>query len=470
MTDVTIQPGHEADIATALNGGSNVHLVAGQVYALADMIHVTGDDVTLDGHGATITLSTSFNNRKYAPLALHGDLHDTAPSPLPTAFGIYLNNVCDVTLKNFKIIRQHIDGSVVRSIAVVKSSDVRLQNVEATGNTIGYVIEFVDSDGWTVEDCYIHDIAALNQSGTLDLTGAGTPNLTGICVDDVDLLDATQRQTASLHCSDFAIINSYIARLSMSSTVAIRQTDGINIQRGYHYRVLNNVIVDTDEGVDTFGSQGLVAHNIIKLTAGYGLTASAGVKLIHGATNNLVLHNTIINRNIATIVDYSPFPSLTTADGVSRNVIALNKASGSGSKLFRVSTNPSGINPNKNSIIGNMGGSVSSDYALSDPNFYGPAIVKVADFNGDARPDVLFLYSSGLSMVYLCGAAGHPLEVTPTYGQINNVSNPDDVIVHDLNGDGKSDILVRLGSDTHRTYLSDLGNTPPFVYKGTITY
>ena len=459
-------------IGPCLNSGQDVTLEAGETYVLTEPIWLTEDRVTLDGNGATLVLDTSFSNKKYAPHEIHGDVH-TAPGPmLVKAIGIYVQ-ADDVTVKNLKIVRQTVDGSVVRSVAVAYSHDFTLQNCEFAGDTIGPVIEFIRCDNFLVAECKIHSVNAVNLGGTLDLTGAGKPNLTGILVDDVDLLSESQRMDESYHSLGFRIVNNQIADLTMHPSVPAgspwhAQVDGINVQRGYQFTIQNNVIVNCDEGIDIMGSRGQIVGNVIKDTSPVA-GASAGIKFVHGASYNLCLENTFINRDICVMLEHSPGYNL-TATGVQHNAITLNKATGSGAKLFRVSTGP-GYNPAFNTVLYNAGGVTRSDYALvNEPNFLlGGGVVKVADFSGNRRRDVMFLFPDGRSKIYNCFSQVPPWQITPNYGEINNMANPDDVLVYDWDGDGLPDVLFQLGSDTRRLYLNQ-GNGLPFRFVGTVSY
>lgn len=456
-------PGEEARITKELNAGNDVELVSGEVYTVSvgEAIRVMVSDVTLDGQGATLRLDTSFSNHIYNPRAIHGNVHDGEARPLAHAFGIYIYRANRVTVKNLKIQRVAVDGSVVRSVAVVYSHGVLLSGLDITGDTIGPIIEIVASNDGIVTDSHVHDVRAVNESGKLDLTGAGKPNLTGILVDDVDLLDREQRSDPKFHSWRMRIVNNRIRDLTMDRSVPAgspwhAQVDGINLQRGWQYKVLNNWVINCDEGIDTFGSCGLIQGNLIRddvLVPG----ASAGIKFVHGASYNLCLENTFVNRDISTILEHSPGHGLTAA-GVQHNVIALNRSEGLGRKMHRISTNRGGYNPSLNIMSGNVGGSNSVDGLANGSNYvYSPErepIVKAADLTGDGARDVLFVYPSGETRVYNGMEAESPWELVNPWNEIKGLSDPDDVTIGDWNSDGLPDVSFEVGPRTKRVYLN----------------
>ncbi|MBI1902876.1 MAG: VCBS repeat-containing protein [Planctomycetia bacterium] len=399
---VIVQPGNESQIAVELNGGNNVELVAGQVYNLSanEAIVINAANVVLDGKGAVLRLDTSFNNYKYNPLIVHGKVHTEPAAPLRDAFGIYIApSSQNVTIKNLKIDRVSVSGSVVRSIGVVKANGLTIQNVEFTGNTIGPVIDIVDCHHVTVADCNIHDVTAEDGNQTLELQG-GKPNLTGILVDDVDLLIPVElRKDAAYHSNDVRILNGLIKNLSMHSSVNdamnqqlgindnTQQTDGINVQRGFDYHILNNVIVNVDEGIDTFAFRGVIRDNVIKLSP--YKPSSAGIKFVHGASHNLAMGNLIVNRDISTMLESSRVASLTGSQGVYGNVIIYNTSIGSGSHLHRIGAAQNAVSPQRNLMLKNSGGKNSSDIGSGNGNvFYSSA---------SAEPDLVLLANLHLS-------------------------------------------------------------------------
>lgn len=434
---ISVNAGDEGQITTQLNAGNNVELISGQTYTLSasEALVITGSNVTLDGKNAILRLDASFNNFTYRPLTVHGDVHNGLPAPLPTAFGLYIApGSTNLTIKNLKIERENVSGSVVRSLGVVKASDITLQNLDMSGNTIGPVIDIVDSERVTVADSNIHDITAADQAQALNLTGAGKPNLTGILVDDVDLLNDEQRKNPALHSNDIHIANNQIKNFTMHSSIftAMRtqlgitdttpQTDGVTIQRGWDHKVLNNVIVNVDEGVDTFGYHGLIRDNVFKLNP--FVEASAALKFIHGASHNLALGNTIINRNISSILDSSTFTSLTGNQGTFGNVLLQNTSTGSGNKLHRISRATGAPGPDKNFMLKNSGGTNSSDFTSNDPNIYfsssaEPNVVALDNFdnNQDKNDVALYFKSTGKTDIYYrtasAGFDGYNFDVLP---------------------------------------------------------
>lgn len=393
-----------------LTSGQSLRWSAGQVQTLSasSPLVISGSDIDINGNGATLRLDATFANYRYAPLAVHGDVHSGATNRILSAFGIYVApGSRRVKIRNLRIERTPVPGSVVRSIAIVKASDVTLENVEITGETLGPVVEIVDSDRVNIIGCNIHDIVGRDDSHKLDLTGAGKPNVTGILVDDVDLLSAARRKNAAYHSTQVSILGSTIANLSMRASVfdailaqlgiveTMPQTDGINLQRGLYHRVNGNAIVNVDEGVDSFSYQGITENNVIKLSP--YVASSAALKFVHGASHNVATANTIIERDISGILDSSAVTSLTGSQGPYGNLIWNNRSTGQGRHLHRISLKAGAIGPQENIMVQNAGGQNSSDYSSNDPNwFYAsanePGIVLKARLDSNPADDVALYF------------------------------------------------------------------------------
>ena len=188
-----------------------------------------------------------------------------------------------------------------------------------------------------------------------------------------------------------------------------------------------------------------------------------------------MVENKIINRKVLTIVDQSPLPSLDWHNGVYRNVIAKNSASGQGDKMWRISVTQGGANPNANMLVGNSGGTYSSDYpSAEEPNFFWTSAEPLSflgDFNADHRPDLLVVESNGATRVYVSCQKGAPWQLTTNLGLINNITNPLDVTLMDFTGDGATDVTLQVGYNPFvRRLFSCQPASRSFRYVGEVSY
>ena len=107
------------------------------------------------------------------------------------------------------------------------------------------------------------------------------------------------------------IIGNYIHDLTVGEDFLKKfnyQTDGINTTiASYDVAILNNVIENVGEGIDTFSRNGLISGNRISNAYAYG------IKLTHGASNNVVTNNTIMDSGFGGI-------TLEGTNAVARNI------------------------------------------------------------------------------------------------------------------------------------------------------
>lgn len=448
---VIVSPGNEKQISIELNNGNNVQLIAGEWYSLNSLeaVIIYTSNVELDGNNATLYLESSFNNFEYDPAKLHkNNVGNFVPKE--SSFGIYIGNnsnvdgenTANITIKNLNIVRDAVSGSVVRSIAIVNVDKVRLENIRFTGNTIGPIIDIINSDDFIITGCLIHNSHADNSSGNLLIndikaTDIGLdklspkPNLTGILVDDVDIIE--NRKSITMQSQNFKIVNNRIENLTMSNNVNENsQTDGINIQRGHNYHVYNNVIINTDEGIDTFGYKGIIRDNVIKLSNYSSSGVGAGIKLVHGASHNYIHNNTIINRSLSTIMDSSDSVSLSGEKGVYGNMLLRTHSLGLADTLYRISINDiNDFKPSINFLISNTnnnqlmrnGYGYSSDWGDSEPNVY-------------------------LGNVTCCDSSAHQLDESPgetILGDFFQNSEQNDIAFYNKNT-GQTDLFLRTAS------------------------
>jgi hypothetical protein len=83
------------------------------------------------------------------------------------------------------------------------------------------------------------------------------------------------------------------------------------------------------------------------------------------------------------------------------------------------------------------------------------------DFNGDGESDLLVYWSSGRTRIWhsFAGTAG---QVTPIFGQINNLPGADSIRIADYDGDGRDDVLCVLTGGLRRWYTSNGDGTFAF--------
>lgn len=184
-----------------------------------------------------------------------------------------------VWLENFAIVSDLAPGRHLTGIVGRNVRNCSIRNVEISGIPTGIGIALASAARCTVRNVFIHDFSDASQSRT-------APQSTGIEIDN-DLVDGVPS-------SDVYIEGFRIEDLVVSGPLLARwgyQTDGINVANpASRVRIANGRISGVGEGIDTFGSDGLIENILIEDSQIFGL------KFVHGASRNLV-RNVVINNS-----------------------------------------------------------------------------------------------------------------------------------------------------------------------------
>ncbi len=287
-----------ASLQAALNTGKLVD-VTGVTYAITSQVTIPAGGGII-GKGTLTVSSLNFTN--------------TTPSTINAqSIPIYALSVNDITLRDFKIVGTCGQNSHLYPIALRGVNKAKVQNLDISGMNGGSLLKLDSCTDIDISFNNLHDC-------TIDRTSTG--QLTGIEVDDNRLsgvgskrIDITFNRITNLTWTP-AFLASYGP-----------QTDGINFQVGTVDSIVAcNIMDGVGEGVDCFGDDNTISANTIKNALGFGL------KLIHGASRNLLVSNRIIDSGLGGIVVAG---SDTAAKDTDENRIFNNFISGAG-------TNPGG--------------------------------------------------------------------------------------------------------------------------------
>ena len=193
--------------------------------------------------------------------------------------------VTNVWLENFTLESEVGIGRYLRGIVGLNVSNCHIVDVEVKKFPTGVGICLSSVSSCTIIRPHVHDFA--------DSTNwASHPQITGIEFDN-DIVNST----ASFACSVFEpYIHDLTATGSFLSTWGY-ETDGINIcNNSTRVRIIGGRIDNVGEGIDTFGSSGIIDSIELNNCYNYGL------KLIHGASRNVINNVSIENPGIAGVM------------------------------------------------------------------------------------------------------------------------------------------------------------------------
>jgi hypothetical protein len=194
-------------------------------------------------------------------------------------------------IQGLKIRYNFLQGRVCNAITARNCYNLTIANNEIYDFPLSRVIIVASILGASkIEGNYIHDITSNTVFSGYGYPERGFVNITGIDVGDDEV--------NGVNSENLLIANNHIENLNHGATAIAtygNQADGIQIQKGNGTRVLNNTIINTSEGIDTFATQGLILGNNIKDCTEFG------IKLIHGADRNRIEDNRIVNSGLAGI-------------------------------------------------------------------------------------------------------------------------------------------------------------------------
>lgn len=244
----------------------------GSIFRITSRITVpSGRFITGDGTGAVQMDGTGFNGTStlYAANSL-GFLISGATSGRMSGFSIALTN--------------QTDELVAGAIAVRSSSNVTISDMNIYGFRKSKII--------AADSCVNCSISANKISDSL-LSSATNGQLTAI---DIDNNRVGGISSENIEINDNEILNLTCSPAFLSAFG--NQTDGINVsyEDSSSHTIKRNKIVNVGEGIDCFGKDCSITNNYIEDAYNFG------IKLIHGARNNLVSVNVIQHPGLAGIV------------------------------------------------------------------------------------------------------------------------------------------------------------------------
>lgn len=344
-----------AAIQAALNNGTAtqrvVWLPAG-TYKISSRL-VVGSHTGLASNGdATLFATAAGFNYAGGPKGTGGNnsLVIDLSGQLVAPFAPNTNQI----IEGLRIISELSDGRTVDAITARNCTNVKIVGNEIANFPNTRSITLASVIGGEVSSNWIHDCAT-NFTGWSPLR----PQITGVEIDN--------DRVNSVNSARLRISDNRIERLTVGAAVlayAGYETDGVNVHKG-DVVVVDNFIDTVGEGVDTFASDGVISNNIITNTYNFG------IKLIHGASRNVITGNRITNTGIAGIVlSGSDVPGVTDCEGNTVTGNAIDNvdylgAWGSGTGLSGIKIDGSGLpSVAKNNLIANNFLDGSANYGL----------------------------------------------------------------------------------------------------------
>lgn len=511
-------PNGSDDTATLqgiLDAGDFVSLRPGQTYRLSEKLNITESNsgIITTGTPAVLYLKNTFNNVE--PLQVWDTTRvDSIAIRAEGSVGALLTNI---RLENFKIEKQHLDGTYVTAIWFRGVKNSKIVGLDITGFALGPIVAVDSVDNVSIRSCYIHDSWA-----TYVNSDAKFPQLTGIVVDDNKLSSSGD----AVGSAGVTIANNTISRLRFGSNLynlqrgqfpgngtgsVGYQTDGITVVPGSSGTVIiGNVIENVGEGIDFMAQDAVIRANKIRDIFDWG------VKFVHGAKNNLVEDNDIGAAGTGSIVvsgtteaSYGhTFGHLIRNNRITK-VGALNAFCGSAvpapyrifstcptipvASAFNVWPNGGVGWPRYNMFSGNTVTAVSTDARMQNlirvdapaehSLFFGNSFsnqtgrtignqiqagvvgtiidtsairVVLADFNGDGRDWFVVWTVSGQNYLYRQNSNGTFTRLVNPINPSGINGSPHNLLSGDFNNDGYADVLFHWkGTGTNRMYLSD---------------
>ena len=254
---------------------------------------------TLSASWADFTNSDAGSPARYSDTAVVVDLSGLLAAPFTRADAPFCTGI------RIKFTRAP-DGrrNYVNAIIARNCKGVRITENEIDNFPVSQGIKCATWNGGWICNNRVHDFYDNN-----DWTAFGGPTagqITGIELDN-DLVNTTPSNGVSI-CEN-EVSNMVIGPVSLAANGY--QSDGINITKSTTIGTIitDNYINGTGEGIDNFGSQGIISGNHI--VASYNFA----IKIIHGATGNIVTNNTIRNTGISGIIVTAGLAGSVTSTG-----------------------------------------------------------------------------------------------------------------------------------------------------------
>jgi len=201
--------------------------------------------------------------------------------------------VRNVTLTNFALQREFLDGTHVLGIWLQGASDVLISGLDVSQFSIGQMIEVESSNNVTIRNSYFHD-SWFSQCHVPEGATECRGQLTAIEIDNNKLTDSSG---ASYGSKNVVIANNRIRNLRVRAPYPDYETDGITVlHKASRVVIAGNDIENVGEGMDIFANGAKVYDNKVQGAILFG------IKLIHGASFNDVTQNTVVRSGLAGIV------------------------------------------------------------------------------------------------------------------------------------------------------------------------
>jgi len=188
-----------------------------------------------------------------------------------------------------KIEYQFVEGRVVDAISNRNCYNSEIDHCEIYNFPLCTAIDAASLlHGCKITNNYIHDITTNTNFGG-PYTSADV-NLYGIDLDD--------NRVNSIESVGVLISGNFIENLNHGATSIAAygdQADGISTQKGKGHVVTNNVVINVNEGIDTYAKLQTISNNYFKSNSGWG------IKLIHGASYNTISNNIVEDAGIGGI-------------------------------------------------------------------------------------------------------------------------------------------------------------------------
>ena len=263
-------------IQSVLNSGKTVVLGTGKVYRISQRLNILFDNTGIVGDGTTTLLMGS------RPGEFDNASAEYATRYLENAVGIYAVGIQSPVVDRVRIrFENQIDDRYVKAIAFRNCKRIRISRNDISNFTKSNGMIYVGgSQRGSISRNHIYD--GYTNSATWG-------QMTAIAFDDDDV-GSSDIVVDSNFIHDLVVGPDFLAKFNV-------QTDGIDpLTRATRITVSNNFIDNVGEGIDLMGIQNVVESNIITNAKLFG------IKIIHGASGNIVRNNIIIDSGIGGIV------------------------------------------------------------------------------------------------------------------------------------------------------------------------
>ena len=456
-------------IQAVLDNGDIAELEGGEIYELDARLVITEPDSGIQSDDAEDPATIQF---------VPTEDNDVVAGARSNAYAsvIFVDEVSNgpseqVVIRDLIISRTHEDNTFVRTIDVFGSNRVHIENVEIENFSLGGMVTIASSTDVSVTHCHIHDCTA--SGGTQDMEPRN--QVTAIEVDE----ERKFNMGVPIDSANLFLAHNRITNLEAEGD----QSDGINIQgEGTGAQVINNYIDTVGEGIDLFCDQASIKHNIVRNGALFG------IKLIHGASENMLENNLITTEDEGTLANvvvsgtggmglgdtFGNFFSHSTLDGALGFSVEHSETQTVGSPRYNFffvnSISAPDIDPAHIQIIDseynkflNSGLAAESE---EGPNLEGNLIlsdlkfVRTGDFDGQLGLDLFAYKNDGTNVQYFRRAAQGEFDQASNNITQGDIDNADNFLVGRFDDNASDDLVFHWkSSGENRFYLSNANST-----------